>query len=447
MDEDIQEVLRGCIGHFWEQEGTLAPDDDKALSGFLRLNVDDVVELKVLDDEDIADGPLTRASVAPGTWIVGRTEAGGVVIPTLSGVGYRRNFGGFKASVRRYLAHALLTKVNLHQLRGSRLHEASAYFDDGLSWAGLSAIEEQDKVDAQGRWQRVTYTLTSRSGGTPAGSAGSIRLDLAEYWKVDDNDSSRTLRTALEVKATAVRPRHLSELTDCLLAVQDLLGLAFDRFTPASGARALPMGYPADSVERPHLWHRGLMVVPPSAADVGDRADARPLFWLDDLGGPPAIGRWVRASQQFPTAFSSLTQMHRRGGSTIAARLQQVAAAIENYVNVCRLDRNAKWAQHVKSKPHAESLAGRVGEPFAQLVGDAHVWAKRLVAAYDGLKHDPRYQPDAAELRLLSWSADVLLMCALLDRISGSKAPSRRVLSDYRIGQVGESLRSLLARP
>jgi len=98
-------------------------------------------------------------------------------------------------------------------------------------------------------------------------------------------------------------------------------------------------------------------------------------------------------------------------------------------------------------EPHAELLAGRVGQPFAQLVGDPHVCAERLVEAYNGLKHDPRYQPDAAELRLLAWSADVLLMCALLDRIAGSKAASRRVLSDYRIEQGGEAVRASLGAP
>ncbi len=444
MDEDIAEVLRGSIGHFWEQEGNLAPDDHKALSGFVRLNSDDVVELKVLDEEELAPSVLEHPAVSPGTWIVGVTEAGGVVIPTISGLGHRRNWGGSKASFRQYRAHALLTKVNVRQLRGVLLLEASAYFDDGLSWAGLSAIAEADEFDAQGRWRKVTYTLTSREGDTAAGSAGSIRIDLAEYWKVNDNDSSKTLKTALEVKASASRPRQLSELIDCLLAVQDLLGLAFDRFTPASGARAVPMGYPLDGGDRPHLWHRGLMVVPPSAAAASEPVDARPLFWLDDLGGPPAIGRWIRASRRFPTAISSLTQMHRGGASTIAGRLQQVAAAIEYYVNMCRLDRNAQWAQHVRSKAHAELLAGRVGGPFVQLVGDTHVWAGRLVDAYNGLKHDPRYQPDATELRLLAWSADVLLMCALLDRVAGSKAPSRRVLSDYRIEQGGEEVRSSL---
>jgi len=55
-----------------------------------------------------------------------------------------------------------------------------------------------------------------------------------------------------------------------------------------------------------------------------------------------------RAACPRPTVVSSLTQMHRRGGSSIADRLQQIAAAVEYYVNVCRLDRNVRWAQHAR---------------------------------------------------------------------------------------------------
>ena len=64
VDKDIEEVLRGSIGHFWEQEGQLSPDDDKALSGYVRLNDDGLVELKVLDDEDPTAGLLDHPTIA-----------------------------------------------------------------------------------------------------------------------------------------------------------------------------------------------------------------------------------------------------------------------------------------------------------------------------------------------------------------------------------------------
>lgn len=174
-------------------------------------------------------------------------------------------------------------------------------------------------------------------------------------------------------------------------------------------------------------------------------ASTTPLFTLADIGGAQGVRRWLKLCHDFPDAASAVSSVYRRGGYAIGLRLQEVAAAVEDYVSAMRRGRSVKWAaKSAVNKTHAASLARRVGTPFEELVGDIDTWADRFQQAYNGTKHNTGYQKDPDELRLMAWSGDLLLAAALLNRAAGGKTPSRRILRHHRIRPGGESLRTLL---
>lgn len=444
MADKTQELFAGSIGHFWIQmTGRSRLEESTELKGFVHLNPDRFVELRVLHDDPMDLAPFVDPPRMPQA-IFGMTETTGVILADFMARGSTRNFGGSRASVERFSASTLLTSVSLDRASGSRVTELSVYFDEGLLWSGLSAVESSFELDEANRLRGATFKLWSGSGHLSGGSLGSFDLDVGPHWETSGGDAALTLRTALEVQLTTRRPRPIKDFTDTLMRVQDLLSVAFDRLVVAKGGRARLEGYGTDD-DHAFLWHNGLMEIPGSSPPRSRRSDDSPLFTMDDLGGAEAIRRWILLSRTVPDAVSATTAAYRRGFTTPAARLQEVAAAVEYYVNVSRQRRSAQWAAKSEEAPsHAVALARRVGAPFESLVGDIHVWGARFLGAYNGLKHDPGYRRDPEELRLLAWSGDLLLLAALLNRAAGRKAPSDRMLNDYRIARGGERLRELL---
>lgn len=184
---------------------------------------------------------------------------------------------------------------------------------------------------------------------------------------------------------------------------------------------------------------------PPHERSAQKRSSAALLFTLADIGGAHGVRRWLKLCAEFPDAAAAASSVYRRGGYPRGLRLQEVAAAIEDYVSAMRRGRSVKWAaKSTVNKTHAASLARRVGAPFEELVGAIDTWADRFQQAYNGTKHNTGYQRDPEELRLMAWSGDLLLAAALLDRAAGAKSPSRKILRHHRIRPGGDALRNLI---
>ncbi|WP_369403323.1 MULTISPECIES: HEPN domain-containing protein [Gordonia] len=72
-----------------------------------------------------------------------------------------------------------------------------------------------------------------------------------------------------------------------------------------------------------------------------------------------------------------------------------------------------------------------VGSAFRKFVGgDECKWARLFWDRYTALKHDPLVSYDSYEISTLMRSGRILLMCALLNRVAGSKAPTRWICRD-----------------
>ncbi len=124
-----------------------------------------------------------------------------------------------------------------------------------------------------------------------------------------------------------------------------------------------------------------------------------------------------------------------------------IAVAIEYWVGACKKDakKRPQWTK-VKNKGYAELLATHVGSEFRKFVGgDESKWARLFWDRYTALKHDPLVSYDSYEISILMRGGRVLLMCALLNRVANSKAPTRWVCQSTQFYSLGDSTRDLMA--
>ena len=93
------------------------------------------------------------------------------------------------------------------------------------------------------------------------------------------------------------------------------------------------------------------------------------------------------------------------------------------------------------------ALARRVGTPFSDWVGDIEDWDSAFAGTYNAIKHDPVFSPDPYAVHYLAQSGYLLLLSAILNRISGTKDPSRSLFGSRRTYGLGDSVRGVLADP
>lgn len=444
MPDPSSKVLDGNIGFFWpqESESTAELSEEVRVRGYIHQTDDSLVEVRALDEHDGGSGIFGLTSRPHPAALFGAAEETGLLVPEVLGTGSKAQFGGSKASVLRYRARTLITGVEVWAAKSSRVHSASLTFQEGLNFAGLTAIHESHKLDPESHLvTEATFTLKATSSPLSGGKYGAFNLNLAPDWSTSGTSTKRTLSSGLTIELSVTRPRPFGDFRPLLLGLQDLLHLAYDRFIPADGGRAVVHG--CQDHRHSYLWMEEAMVPPPHIARTHAAKEAFPLFTLADIGGSDGFRRWLSLRDRFPDAAVVVASGFRDGGARQPSRLLEVAASIEYYVNANR-KAGATWAKKVSAPSHAEALARHVGKPFESLVGDHSIWAKTFLSTYNGVKHDPAFQRDPEVLRLLSWSGQALLLAALLDRSARTKAPSRKIFSDHRLEGGGRGLRAIL---
>lgn len=436
-------VLSGSVGFFWPQDDLKTDLSDAVIErGYVQQADDTFVELTALDEAEVLPGISMKGPARPLA-IFGSTEKTGILLPELMSTRRTGHWGGAKASVRRYRARALLTDVDVWSAKSHHLTSASLTFAEGLDFAGLSALHTDLTHDP------VTHVLTEAkftlksAAALSGGRYRGFEVTLEPDWTTSKSGAVTNLTTGLAITLTAKKPQPFGDFRHLLLGIQDLINLAYDRFVPAQSGRAVVDGADPDR-NRSRMWIHDTMIEPSHRQGIVSTPDSRPMFWLADIGGTAGLRRWLTLRDRFPDVAQVISSGHRYGGSRQPSRLLEVSAAIEFYVAANR-KAGAAWAKKSKKAPTpADALAQRVGKPFVDMVGDSAVWADRLQTTYNAVKHDPSFARDPEELRLLSWSAQVLLLSALLDRAALTKTPSRRIITDYRLEGGQKALRTLL---
>lgn len=166
-----------------------------------------------------------------------------------------------------------------------------------------------------------------------------------------------------------------------------------------------------------------------------------PLFRMDDIGGVAGVARWLRLNRAYPRAVAPIVGRVRTGREPIAVGTLNLAAAIEYWVKVHK-GAGRLWPSRGKNWAHAIAL--KIGTVFESWVGDSTKLTQLFWDHYNGLKHDPHFTYSASDLALMNEAAYYLLICALLNRVANSKAPSRALLRHHRVRRLGERIRILV---
>lgn len=379
--DSLDKIAGGAIAFLWPQANHhLKYPDADVVRGFVQRDAEGVVLVRGLDETPLKPGPIVGMSGPSPRCIAAATEYGGALLTGMVGRGRTRSFGGGRASVLRFRTHTLVAPVDLASLNTSRVRGISAYFPGALSWAGEGALGEEFTFDPKGKLSSVKYVLGGSSSALMAGNIGPLQLEIEPHWKSSgDRQSTVTIDTSLEVRVTSVRARDIADFIPSLLGVQDFLSLAHDRLMLATGGNVT---LAQEDAPTSAFWQKDLMAAPSHLRAV-EVTDPVPLVKLGHVGGPRALTRWLRLTQEVPEAVAAMTAPYRRGiGLSPGLRLQEVAGSIEYYVNMARARRGVAWAKKGNADSHAHALAKRVGQPFSSFVGDPKLWANSFLSAY-----------------------------------------------------------------
>ena len=440
----------GTLGFFWSVHGH-APDlgsdpEPESERGYVKRD-QGWVRVDVLDEDPISSLQafgLQRPADPPDALVASMPEDGALFLE-VQGPGISHRFGGSRASSKQYMARTVIGGVPLDRLRTSSLLGLRANFHGIGRWAGMSATQETWRQGSDSRVQGWSVTL----GGSDDVShrlPGGRKLVLSTTWSVDGPTDRRTVSAPVVVGCESRRPVDVWELLRPVLQVQDLLGFAYGGFVAADGGTAQLDLKPAEDdrsdSSKPSLWNGALMVRSPAAREPKSMNEF-PLFQLGTIGGVAGLARWIRLNTDHPRAARPVVAQYRHGAGSAPLILMEVAAAVEYWV---KANRPSAWAvSAVKNRQWVQALTGRCGAAFSSWTGDPDAWAKAFWNAYNRLKHEPNYAPDPIELLDLAESGRYLLGAVILNRVAGSKAPSRGLFRHYRLDGLGGRLRDRYA--
>jgi hypothetical protein len=439
---DLTTILReGLLGRFWVIDGKPKGhlDESAAVSGSVHLLGNEIQAKTLLPVGTPVTGPY---EIPQDRWLVGITDAGMIMMPTVSGELGHFSFFGERAAVRTFRGPAVIAGI-ISQPFGPRITRLSMLLPYP-DWAGLDPMSRQPLLDAQQRLVGMDIQLRGKGPLNGGRSNDSIDIELQGTWSATDDESVQQtgIRPLLEVISTSARPRDLRQHIDVASRIQDLVSLAYDRYLAAHSARVTVEGAVPEAAG-PRLWHAELARY---GLEPTRRKEIHPLFRLGDLGGSTALHRWIRLTRQYPDAADAI-RVQNRAGFTLNARLVQLGAAIEHYVgqNTAESRRKGSPVQWTKQGPtFASALARRAGKSFAKFINDPDKWGELFGNAYRVAKHPGTPRETDERLRFFNASAQVLLVCILLDRAAGSRQPSTVLLSDPRLANIAQQANKIV---
>ena len=147
------------------------------------------------------------------------------------------------------------------------------------------------------------------------------------------------------------------------------------------------------------------------------------LFNLADLGGEPAVQRWIRFALDHQGTIARVMGTRYRTGGYVSDRLLNRAAALE------ALDRDTHGQDDEWFKDRMLRLADLAGSPFGDAVGDVDRWASRFKKArVAAAHHSNRHPAEASHLDYyLSEVAYYLFVLCLLRHIGADARAIERV--------------------
>ncbi len=435
-------ILDGTTAFGWPYNGAGAIDlDQDPMRGYVRCHKEGHIEFEVLDEDPALRGPLLFEPEAPAMLALSTPHGTGLLLDVNPQVGAAIRIGDGRASVLRYRADSMVSGIDIGEISGGHLASAALRFHGLGDWAGMNSVTTHIQRDGENRVNSATLDLRQSNPEVAKRSLPSnLSLTVQGFWNLSDPGRPPiTVNTGVDIEVSAARPRSFGQFLEPLLDCQDLLNLLRGGFVQAEPANVRWKGAGGGS---PLLWTRRAMHIPKAALLPKDRL---PLHVsLADLGGAAGIARWSNLRRQHPVVVDTVTAPYRSGPDTVETAIIRMGAAIELWV-AFHSGKKVAWAK--AGKGYAEALARRVGDPFEKWVGSSEKWAAEFRRYYNGSKHHTPMAKDPATLRALAVTGRWLLVCALLDRVAGTKVPSRTILGSPRLSYAGATMREILNIP
>ncbi len=435
-------TLDGALARVWQDFDTNGMQS-ASVPGYIRHG--DEIGIHLLKPNRMI-GEVAGDTLFPRTTpntLVATSEVGGTLFFHVSRVKDSDIIGGARASTRHYRAGGAVVGFAPTDLNTTRMYSMSAYFPGLTLWSNIRGMTAA--ADVGGEYRPRSWTTTVAAAEEERSSFGRTHsLVISTYWSVTGPDDDRRVFAPLEVSSESTKPVDWLQHILVLSAIQDLLGLAYEGYVTADGGDvALDVAGDRKPNSAPKLWSSELMERRAGIPEPKSMNEM-PLFRYETVGGIDGLKRWVRLCREHGRATGPLVAKYRIGSSAVESQLNDVANAIEYWVNYHKR-RNRGWANRLGRRDwQSKRLARYVGQPFEELVGDAEKWGKRFWDRYGDLKHESSLKYDANEIYLLAETGRILLACALLNRIALSKAPSKAICQSHRTHDLGVDVRDLL---
>ncbi|QLL08990.1 HEPN domain-containing protein [Mycobacterium vicinigordonae] len=442
MDELIANSLAGSVGYVWpffEKSGF----DNQVYAGHLAQS-DDRFKVSVLAPSPIGVGlgPLEGQKRIPSS-LLAVSEVHGTLAFDITRIGGTTNIGGVKASSRDYYCRAIAVGFPADELKSSRMYEMAAYFPGLEHWSRIRGSKSEVKHDEYHRPTVINTTIRSAPEQVTRFSKYQT-LVVSTHFEVTGPRDDRRAYTPLSISSITESAVDWRFHMNVLLSIQNLISLCWDGFVRADGGYVrLDLSEPEET-SNAKLWSQRLMEIP-AAVQPAPPSTTFPLVRYETLGGVDGLRRWVRLAEAHPRAVGPITSRNRVARSPVVESvLHDICVAIEYWVNYHKSIKRS-WAKPRSQRDsQAERLARWVGNEFGEFVGDPQKWARSLWQHYGDLKHQPTLSYDPYELYLLADSARILLTCALLNRVAGTKRPTRALCRATQNHDTGYDVRDLL---
>ncbi|BBY37839.1 hypothetical protein MMAN_19730 [Mycobacterium mantenii] len=446
MDDRLQELMDGTTGHFWTKIDEVL-NLAEAANGHVELKDDDLLHIETLTSLDFMRSVHALSSTAgreiPST-IYGATKPAAAVFYDLAGYSSNRVIGGARASSAVYRARAVLCGVNLRNIASDKLTRMLVTIPNVMNWAGIGGVVAKIGKDDIGRSKSIDATARQANKRIAPKRHG-ITLSFSSHWSVQGPDDVRLLKNPLAVVTESDKPKAWWDLLEPILAVQDLINMAYQGFVVADDATADIDVKEEDPYRRsPELWLSRMMTVP-AGSKVPKSMTEFPVFNLPQIGGIRGVDGWIELTRKYGRATGPISKIYRFGSGLAAeTRCMEIAAAIDYWSEIHRRAGLA-WA-HKSKGTLTEVLAKFAGSAFEEFVGDIKVWSKIFRHTNNQIKHEPVFSYDPDDVFTIARSAEILLQSALLNRIARNKKMTDIVCDSHRNYNVGVDVRKIVER-
>ncbi|SKU30956.1 ApeA N-terminal domain 1-containing protein [Mycobacteroides abscessus] len=441
MADELQDILNGTTGQFWTDLDKVL-NHEEAANGHVELKDDRLIHIETVTN--LHPYTASTASREIPRVIYGSTKPAGAVFYDISGISSNSNIGGVRSSSESYRLQSVLSNVNLRNVASEKLTRMLVTFPRVMFWSGIGGVAMKRHTDAVGRSKSVDAKLRPSKEITAPVRRG-IEVSFSSHWSVSGPDDVRVLKNPLAIVTKSTKPRQWEDHLEPILAVQDLINMAYEGFVVADvGTADIELKQESVFSRSPELWISRIMTVPPGSK-APKSMNEYPVFNLPQIGGIRGVDGWIELSRKHGRATGPISKIYRFGrGLAVETRCMEIAAAIDYWSEIHRRD-GVAWAGEPNGSL-TQCLAKFAGSAFKEFVGDLDVWSKIFRDTYNRIKHEPVFSYDAEDVYTITRSAEILLQSALLNRIARNKKMTGIICDSHRNYQIGIDVRQIVAR-